>query len=137
MFLLIAMHVKLGKSKTFPIPHSTPHGKACFDLIHSDVWGIAPHITHGSYEYFVTFIDDFSRFTWIYLLYSKSVVLAAFKIFVTYVKNQFSKCIKILRSDSEGGEYLSNAFQQFLQEKRIVSQFTTDMSVHSATEWGC
>ena len=70
---------------------------------------MAPVTSHENYKYFVNFIDDYSRFTWIYFLRSKAEVFSAFKFFHVYIQNQFSKTIKILRSDN-GGEYMSNLF---------------------------
>lgn len=112
---------KLGKSKILPFPLARNRADKCFDVIHSDVWGITPVISHAHYKYFVTFIDDHSRFTWIYFLRSKSEVFSIFKTFVAFVETQFSTGIKVLRSDS-GGEYMSNAFHDFLNEKGILSQ---------------
>jgi len=112
---------KLGKSKTLPFPNFGSRAAKCFDVIHSDVWGISPVISHAHFKYFVTFIDDYSRFTWVYFLRSKSEVFFIFKKFLAYVETQFSKCIKILRSDS-GGEYMSYEFNNFLLEKGIISQ---------------
>ena len=89
-------------------------------MIHSDVWGISPIISHANYKYFVTFIDDYSKYTWIYFLRSKSEVFSVFKTFVAYIETQFSSNIKVLRSDS-GGEYMSSEFHDFLQQKGIVS----------------
>ena len=57
------------------------------------------------YEYFVTFIDDCSRFTWIYFLQSKGEIFLAFKTFLALIETQFSSSIKILRSISKG-EYM-------------------------------
>ncbi|WJX59082.1 poly(A)-specific ribonuclease [Trifolium repens] len=90
-------------------------------MIHSDVWGMSPIVSHARYKYFVTFIDDYSRFTWIYFLCAKSEVFSMFKKFLTYVETQFHANIQIFRSDS-GGEYMSNEFQEFLQQKGILSQ---------------
>ena len=59
---------KLGKSKVLPFPHHASRSSQCFELIHSDVWGIARVVSHAHYKYFVTFIDDFSLFTWVYFL---------------------------------------------------------------------
>ena len=70
---------KMGKKETLPFPISTSHSTQCFDLVHSDVWGIAPALSHAHYKYFVTFIDDFSWFTWVYFLHSKSDVFNVFK----------------------------------------------------------
>ena len=112
---------KLGKSKMLPFPTSVGCASACFEIIHSDVWGITPVISHAQYKYFVTFIDDYSRFTWIYFLRTKAEVFTVFQTFVAYIETQFSTCIKILRSDN-GGEYVSHDFQAYLQRKGIVSQ---------------
>lgn len=57
---------KFGKSKILPFTNNGSHATKCFDVIHSDVWGITPIISHVHYKYFVTFIDDYSRFTWLY-----------------------------------------------------------------------
>jgi len=59
---------ELGKSRVLPFPRHASRASQCFDIIHSDVWGIAPVVSHAHYKYFVTFIDDFSRFTWVYFL---------------------------------------------------------------------
>ena len=79
--------------------------------------------SHSHFKYFVTFIDDYSRFTWVYFLYSKSEVFASFKIFLAYVENHFSTTIKTLHTDS-GEEYVSKDFQNFLQQKRKISEKT-------------
>jgi len=89
--------------------------------VHSDVWGISPVISHARYKYFVTFIDDFSRYTWVYFLRAKFEVQFVFQNFVACIENHFSTCIKMLRSDS-GGEYMSHEFHDFLHYKGIVSQ---------------
>ena len=111
---------KLGKSKVLPFPHHASSVSQCFELIHSDVWGIAPIVFHVHYKYFVTFIDDFSRFTWVYFLRAKGEVFSVFQRFLALLKTQFFASIKVLRSDS-GGEYMSNEFQDFLQSKGIIS----------------
>ena len=77
----------------------------CFELVHSDVWGPTIESFDG-YKYFVTFVDDFSRVTWIYLLKFKNEVVDVFKDFHTLVMTQFSTKLQILRSDN-GTEYMS------------------------------
>jgi transposase InsO family protein len=77
--------------------------------------------SHEKFKYYVTFIDDHSRFTWVYFLRSKSEVFHTFTEFFAYVANQFSASIKTLRIDS-GGEYLSIEFQAFLASKGILHQ---------------
>ena len=41
---------KLSKSKVLPFPHSISRASQCFDIIHSDVWGIAPIVSHAHYK---------------------------------------------------------------------------------------
>jgi hypothetical protein len=65
---------KLGKSKVLTFPHHASRASQYFDIIHSDVWGIAHVVSHAHYKYFVTFIDDFSCFTWVYFLWAKAEV---------------------------------------------------------------
>ena len=85
------------------------------------MWGINPVISHAEYKYFVTFIDDYNKYTWIYFLRSKSKVFFVFQKFLVYVETQFSSRIKVLRNDSSG-EYMSHEFHDFLQHKGIISQ---------------
>ena len=54
---------KLGKSKTLHFPLHASTASHCFDLIHSNVWGPSPVSSHEKFKYYVTFIDDHSRFT--------------------------------------------------------------------------
>jgi hypothetical protein len=59
---------KVGKSKTLLFSSHGSLAEKCFDIVHSDVWGIFLVISHARYKYFVTFIGDFSRYTWVYFL---------------------------------------------------------------------
>jgi hypothetical protein len=77
----------------------------------------------GGYRYYVTFIDDKSRYTFVYLIRTKSEVFEKFKTFEALVRNKYQKTIKILRSDN-GGEYLSNDFDNFLKSKGIEKQLS-------------
>ncbi|KAK8656122.1 hypothetical protein V6N13_108681 [Hibiscus sabdariffa] len=92
-------------------------------LIHSDVCGPMNTQAIGGFHYFITFIDDFSRYGYIYLMRHKSEALEKFKEFRNEVQNQHGKSIKALRSD-RGGEYLSHEFDELLKECGIVSQLT-------------
>jgi transposase InsO family protein len=106
---------------SLPFPLHASRASHCFDLIHSDAWGPSPVNSHEKFKCYVTFIDDHSRFTWVYFLRSKSEVFCTFTEFFAYVANQFSASIKTLRTDSVG-EYLSTEFQAFLASKGILHQ---------------
>ena len=79
----------------------------------------------GSYNYYVTFIDDHSWRTWIYFLKTKEfeVVFNKFKELKAQVENLWGKRIKTLRSDS-GGEYTSIEFNDFCKEAGIKRELT-------------
>ena len=72
------------------------------EIIHTDI--CCPDMDANSPKYFITFIDDYSRYMYLYLLRSKDEALDAFKVFKAEVENQCGKHIKIVRSD-RGGEY--------------------------------
>ena len=74
--------------------------KTPFDLIHSDVSGPAPSTDLHDFRWFLAFVDDCSRFIWIYLLKHKSEVTLKFKQIVQMIEKQFEKGIKIIRTDN-------------------------------------
>ena len=75
------------------------------------------------FRYYVQFVDHFTRFTWLYLLKSKSEVFSKFLEFKAMVETQFSTRIKTLRFDG-GGEYTSSAFKSFLLQHGITYQMS-------------
>ena len=77
----------------------------------------------SGYKYHVIFIDDFSRFTWIYPMHQKSEVFTNFVKFKLLVENQFTSHIKQLHTDG-GGEYNYVQFQTFLTKHGIVHRKT-------------
>jgi Integrase core domain len=91
--------------------------------VHSDVWGPAPITSYNNFGYYVTFIDDFSRTTWIYLLASKDEVFQRFVDFTNFIENQYNTTIKVFRSDN-GTKYVNKIFSNYLHKKRILHQTT-------------
>jgi GAG-pre-integrase domain len=73
----------------------------CFDIIYSDVWGPSRVASSSDFHWFVTFIDYYSRVTWLFLMRSKSEVLYYFQNFHKMVETQYEKNVKILRSDND------------------------------------
>ena len=72
-------------------------------LIHSDVCGPFATQARGGYEYYVTFIDDYSRYEYVYLIRRKLEAFEKFKEFHAETEKQLGKNLKVLRSD-RGGE---------------------------------
>ncbi|KAK8936753.1 hypothetical protein KSP39_PZI011993 [Platanthera zijinensis] len=113
----------LGKQHKVKFMTSSRRSKDVLEYIHSDVWGPAPVPSLGGANYFVTFIDDYSRKVWIYFLKQKSEVFEKFRIWKTQVENQTGKRVKYLRSDN-GGEYTSLEFQGYCDQEGITRHFT-------------
>ena len=93
------------------------------ELVHSDVCGPMSVDSLGGHQYFVTFIDDYSRSCAVYLLKQKSEVFQKFKEFEAAVTNASGNSIGALRSDN-GGEYLSTEFVEYLKTKGIRHELT-------------
>ncbi|KAD6795333.1 hypothetical protein E3N88_06229 [Mikania micrantha] len=92
-------------------------------FIHTDVCGPFKTMTRTGKRYFITFIDDFSRYGYVYLISHKHEAFEVFKTFQKEVENQLGKTIKAIRSD-RGGKYLSYEFEEHLRQCGIVSQLT-------------
>src|SRR5262249_48118625 len=93
-------------------------------LVHTDVCGPIQPTSMGGKNYAVTFIDDHSRKTWVYLLASKSDVLDALMRFQAQVENETGLRMKALHSDN-GGEYVGREFLAYLAAKGVRAQTTT------------
>jgi hypothetical protein len=92
-----------------------------FELVHSDIWGPARTTGLCDARYFVTFIDDHSRLTWVYVLKDRSQLFSVFQSFYAEISNQFNVKLLAFRTDN-AREYLDNAFQQFLESRGIIHQ---------------
>ncbi|KAH9750809.1 Integrase catalytic domain-containing protein [Citrus sinensis] len=112
-----------GKMTRAPFVGRSTRATDLLELIHTDVCGPFNEMARGGYYYFITFIDDHSRYSSVYLMKYKSEAFEKFKEYRNEVEKQTGKVIKTLRSD-RGGEYLSGEFQSYLKENGIVSQWT-------------
>ena len=106
-----------------PFSAKGERSKEPLQLVHSDVCGPLSVQARCGYEYFVTFIDDFSRYGYVYLMHKKSETFGKFKEFMVEVEKQLGKSLKTLRSD-RGGEYLDTEFKDHLLKHGILSQLT-------------
>ena len=84
--------------------------KEVLDLVHTDLYGPISISTRGGYEYFITFIDDYSRYGYIYLMRHKSEAFEKFKEYKAEVENHRGNSIKSLQYD-HGGKYLLVEFR--------------------------
>lgn len=116
-------HCVLGKQHRTKFGKGLHITKATLDYIHSDCWGPARVEGIGGFSYFVTFIDDFSRYCWLYCLKHKG---EAFKTFVQWkvlVENQTGKKVKRLRTDN-GLEFVNDEFNELCRDTGIVRHRT-------------
>jgi transposase InsO family protein len=114
----------LGKNVKGSFTSSDNRSKGILDIIHSDVCRQMMVPSLGNFVYYVLFIDDYSRKTWIYFLKAKDEVFNKFQEFKALVENLSERKIKVLRSDN-GGEYTSKEFKYFCREAGIKRELTT------------
>ena len=90
-------------SKSHHLPNSkSPHQTSKpLEVIHSDLWGPSPVISHTTNKYYVLFVDDFTRYTWLYPIKLKSNVFQAFIDFQHLIERQFNQ--KIINFQSNCG----------------------------------
>ena len=110
-----------GKGHRKPIQkvREDERAAAVGDEIHSDLWGPAPVETINRKEFFISFTDDHSRYTTVYLIYKKDEAFNCYRIFEAWLGNQHKARIKKLRTD-RGGEYVSNEFTDHLRKTGTV-----------------
>ena len=108
------------------------------EIIHTDICGPFDAPSFGGEKYFITFIDDFSRYGYIYLLHDKSQSVNALEMYIKEVERQLDKKVKIIRSD-RGGEYYGKydesgqclgPFAKFLEKQGICAKYTMPGTPH-------
>ena len=103
---LICDACEFAKHTRVPYPSLGLISNKPFDVIHTDVWGPCEVHSISGHRWFVTFIDGFSMYTWLYLLKHKSDVFTVFKDLCALIKNKFGNTVTVLRSDN-GTEYVN------------------------------
>eukprot|EP00268_Persea_americana_P013925 TRINITY_DN16169_c0_g1_i2.p1 TRINITY_DN16169_c0_g1~~TRINITY_DN16169_c0_g1_i2.p1 ORF type:complete len:660 (-),score=55.01 TRINITY_DN16169_c0_g1_i2:23-2002(-) len=112
---------QLGKSKRLPFPLSVSSSSSPLEILHSDVWGPSPISSVTGYRFYLLFVDDFTKYCWIYPMHHKSDAFSLFIKFKSIVENTMNTKIKNFRSDG-GGEYVNKTFEQFLAHNGITHQ---------------
>ena len=109
--------------------HRTPFGaserQTCdlLELVHSDVCGKISESSIGGAQYFLTFTDDKSRYSWVYMLKTKDQVFEYFLEWKSLVEKATKKKVVTLRTDN-GGEYTSTQFEEYLKAEGIRHELT-------------
>ena len=117
-----------GKHHRSPFPAGgDTRAEGMLDLVHTDVCGKLNPRSVGGAEYFVTFVDDKSRFVWVYMLKSKGEVFSRFFEWKAMVELSTGQKLKVLRSDN-GGEYTFSEFAEYLRTEGIRHELTVPKS---------
>ncbi|KAK3001961.1 hypothetical protein RJ639_020920 [Escallonia herrerae] len=116
-------HYIFGKQcrvKFSRVVHTT---KGTMDYIHSNLWGSSTVPSKGGGRYMLTFIDDFLKKVWVYILKKKSDVFVQWKQFKMMIEKQIDKEIKCLRTDN-GMKFCVDDFTEFCKNEGIVRHRT-------------
>uniref|UniRef100_A0A2N9IPP4 Integrase catalytic domain-containing protein n=1 Tax=Fagus sylvatica TaxID=28930 RepID=A0A2N9IPP4_FAGSY len=116
-------HCIAGKMHQLPFPVSINKVTTPFQLVNADLWGPAPTVSINAFRFYLVLVDEFTKFTWVYLLKHKSDTFSIFKQFTALVKTQFKHSIQTFRTDC-GGEFTSNEFHTFCANNGIVHQLS-------------
>ncbi|KAG8480776.1 hypothetical protein CXB51_025437 [Gossypium anomalum] len=103
---------ELGKGHKLPFRSSDYVYTAPLELVVADVWGPAPCFSSG-YQYYLSFVDSFSRHTWIYFLKKKSDAFSAFLSFKKYIELQLG--VKLKQHQTDGGSEF-RSFDVYLKQ---------------------
>ena len=112
---------ELGKHHRATFHSSLNKSTIPFSLMHTDVWGPSHIPTFNDYKWLVSFIDDCTRTTWVYLMKEKNAVFSILKVFHKMICTQFNTVVKIVRSD-KGGEYIYGGLSHYFSEHGMIHQ---------------
>jgi hypothetical protein len=113
----------LGKNTKKPYPLSNRKSLGVLDLIHSDLCGPMSAPSMNGCIYYIIFIDDCSRKTWIYFLKTKDESFSRFQDFKNLVENQTGRHIRVFRIDN-GKEFDSLKYDQLCRASGIKRELT-------------
>ena len=112
----LGKHTRVSFSKRLD-----PRTKSPFEFVHTDVLGPSRFASTLGFRYFVTFIDDYSRCTWLFLMKPRTELFSIFQKFHVEIHTQFNTYFHILRSDN-AKEYFSMSFSSYMSSHGILHQ---------------
>jgi transposase InsO family protein len=93
------------------------------ELLHLDLFGPSTYDTLGGRRYGLVIMDDYSRYTWVFLLKSKDETNKYFTKFAKQAEHTFKEVIKTIRTDN-GSEFKNYAMEDFVSEEGIKHEFS-------------
>lgn len=95
----------------------------CLGVVHSNICGPNEVPLLAGNMYFVTFVNEYSRMIWLYVIKMKSDALEVFMRFKAHAERECGRQFEILKTDG-GGEYTSNALESHYQTYGITPEIT-------------
>ena len=87
-----------------------------FELLHLDLFGTSNYDTLRGSKFGLVIVDDFSRYTWVFLLKSKDETHKSFIIFAKQAQRQHGEVIKAIRTDNRS-EFKNYTMAEFVQDE--------------------
>ena len=115
--------------QTKQIKKNTTRSKELLEIIHTDIYGPLHIPCFSGEKYFITFIDDLSRYGKVYLIHEKSQAIDTLEVYINEVERQLDRKVKIVRYD-RGGEFYGRydgscqnigPFAKFLEQRGICA----------------
>jgi len=108
----------ISKMKRYPHNGTTPKASKLLETIHSDIIGPIKPVFIDGMKYILTFIDEFSRKSWIFPLKEKAEAINNILFFLKYINNQYENKIKFFKSDN-GREYNNSKIKKYCRKNGI------------------
>jgi len=112
-----------GKLSSTPFPSRGRRSSGALDLVHTDICGPMRTESQGGARYFVTFIDDYTRWCEVYFMRNKSDVTGKFKEYIKFAERYTGRKIKAIQSDN-GKEYCNSTMDALFKEHGIRHRLT-------------
>lgn len=113
----------LARQTKRPFPSSSSRCLESFESIHMDVWRPYRTTAVSGMRFFLTLVDDYTRWTWIFLMKLKSDVPVLLRDFIAMIHTRFNKKIKMFRSDN-GGKFFNSTCKELFQSQGILHQIS-------------
>lgn len=120
---IVCTPCQLAKGQRLSFDISSKRSSNPLDLIHCDLWGPAPVFSNDGYRYYVAFIDDYSRFTWLYPLKTKTGFHSVLPVFINLAQTQCSRKIKTFQSDG-GREFVNQTVRKIFEDNDTFHRFS-------------
>ena len=100
--LKICESCQLGKNSRLPFVASSFVASRPLERVHCDLWGPSHVTSNEGFRFYVIFVDNFSRFSWMFPLKAKSDFYNTFIMFQKMIENQLSTKISMFQCDGGG-----------------------------------